>query len=164
MHYFLNIGSNLGQTRLNISRALAALNRNFGPIDISHAVESEPWGFESPNTFLNVGVHIVSELPPLEVLDILQGIERELSDAPHRTPEGKYTDRIIDIDIMAADTPFEHERLTIPHPHLTERLFFTGPLAEIAPNWRHPATGQTIAEIHRELELKSNNPNTLIPS
>ncbi len=153
MHYFLNIGSNLGQTRLNISRALAAINRRFGALDISHAVESEPWGFESPNRFLNVGVHIVSQLHPLEVLDALQEIERELSDAPHRTPEGNYTDRLIDIDIMAADEPYSDERLTIPHPHLTERLFFTGPLAEMAPGWRHPASGKTIAEIHRDLTL-----------
>ena len=58
MHYFLNIGSNLGNRKLNISRTLRALEESFGYFEVSRMVESRPWGFVSDNTFANVAVMV----------------------------------------------------------------------------------------------------------
>ncbi len=148
MHYFLNIGSNLGNTALNISRAVRRIEEAFGYFEISHTVESEPFGFDSTNLFRNVGLMIISDKRPEEVLRILQEIEKGISPASHRGADGGYVDRVIDIDIVAADeVVVDTPELRIPHPGLAERRFFLEPMAELAPGWRHPQTGQTPAEM-----------------
>lgn len=148
IHYFINIGSNLGDRRLNLSRAVSAVNKEFGDFEMSHTVESEPWGFSSPNRFLNVGVMFISDLSPLEVLGRLQEIEKRLSSRPHRNADGSYADRAVDIDIMAADDIIiDTQRLKLPHPHLADRRFFLEPMNELAPGWHHPATGLDCSEM-----------------
>lgn len=101
--YLINLGSNLGDRRLNLSRAMRAVGAEFGDFEMSHVVESEPWGFDSTNSFLNVGMAFNSDLPPEEVLGRLQRVERSISPAPHRDASGGYADRVIDIDIVAVD-------------------------------------------------------------
>lgn len=141
---FVNIGSNLGDRRLNLSRAMRAIGEEFGDFEISHVVESEPWGFDSTHSFLNLGMMFSSDLPPVEILHRLQAIERSISPEPHRNPDGSYADRIIDIDIVAIDRMIlAEEELTLPHPRLPERRFFLEPLAELAPGWQHPESGLT---------------------
>ena len=131
----LNIGSNKGDRRGLIDRAIALVSSRAGTVlAISRPVGSAPWGFDSPNTFLNVGINIDTPLDPLTLLDQLQAIERTISPGPHRNPDGTYRDRAIDIDIIAyegvtIDTP----RLTIPHPHARQRPFVMTPLLEIWP-------------------------------
>lgn len=148
MHYFLNIGSNLGNRRLNISRALRALEEKFGYFETSRMVDSRPWGFVSDNEFSNIAVMVISDMKPGEVLHVIKEIESKLCPTPHRNAAGKYADRIIDIDIMAADElTMDTPELTIPHRHLSERRFFLEPFAELAPIWRHPATGLTCEEM-----------------
>lgn len=148
MHYFLNIGSNLGNVRLNISRALRAIEEKYGYFETSRIVESRPWGFISPNTFANIAVMVVTDRSCAEVLSDIKEIEGRLSPMPHRDDRGGYVDRVIDIDIMAADdTVIDTEDLTVPHPHLAERHFFLEPFDELAPLWRHPVTGLTCAEM-----------------
>lgn len=147
-HYFLNIGSNLGNRRLNISRALRALEENYGYFEVSKIVESAPWGFESDNEFMNIAVMIISDRSPEEILTDIQRIEARYNGTPHRDNEGNYIDRMLDIDIMAVDDMVvENPNLKIPHPHLAERRFFLEPFAELAPLWRHPVTGKTCAEM-----------------
>lgn len=139
---------------MNLTRAVAAVEKEFGWFELSHHVESEPWGFESKNKFLNVGMAFISELDPLDVLHILQRIERSISADSHRNPDGSYRDRIIDIDIIAAEKESEErgereerrereergerdeiiinsEELTLPHPHLHDRPFFLEPYKEL---------------------------------
>lgn len=148
MHYFLNIGSNLGNVKLNISRALRAIEEKFGYFETSSIMESRPWGFVSPNIFANLAVMIVSDRTPQEVLGDLKEIESRLNPTPHRDKNGGYADRVLDIDIMAADNlHIEEESLTLPHPHLAERRFFLAPFNELAPLWRHPVTGLSCAEM-----------------
>lgn len=144
----INIGSNLGDRRLHLSRAMRAVGEEFGPFEISHVVESDPWGFDSTHSFLNLGMMFTSFLEPEEILRRLQAIERSISDKPHRNPDGSYADRLIDIDIVAIDDmEISTDRLTVPHPRLAQREFFLRPLAELAPAWRHPSTGLTPAEM-----------------
>ena len=142
-YIFVNIGSNLGDRRLNLSRAMRAIGEEFGDFEISHVVESEPWGFDSTHSFLNVGMMFQSDLEPLDILHRLQAIERSISPASHRNPDGSYADRIIDIDIVAIDVikdgvpellRIDTPELTVPHPRLKERDFFLRPLLELAPN------------------------------
>ena len=67
---------------------------------------------------------------------------------PHRKPDGTYGDREVDIDIIAVDElVFASDTLTLPHPRMHLRSFVLGPLAELAPGWRHPLSGLTAAEI-----------------
>ncbi|MDE6718208.1 MAG: 2-amino-4-hydroxy-6-hydroxymethyldihydropteridine diphosphokinase [Muribaculaceae bacterium] len=132
MKYYINIGTNLGNRRLNLSRAVAAVERRFGYFEISKVVESEPWGFDSTNLFLNVAMMFESDYEPLDVLHALQSIEREFSPAPHRNADGSYRDRLIDIDIMAIENmTVDTEELQVPHPHLFDRPFFINPLKEL---------------------------------
>lgn len=152
MYYIINIGSNLGDPRLNLSRAMRSVGMEFGDFEMSHVVETAPWGFESKYQFLNIAMMFQSDLTPEDVLKKLQAIEKSISPDSHRTPAGQYTDRLIDIDLVAADdliinTP----NLTLPHPHLAERDFFLVPLEEIAPGWRHPSTGLTATQMLEKL-------------
>lgn len=139
---FINIGSNIGDRRLNLSRAVACIEKEFGPFEASHVVETPAWGYESDNKFLNIGLRIESDMEPLELLHTLQAIERHLSPTPHRAADGGYADRVIDIDIVAIDMEeIDMDELKVPHPHLPERDFFLVPMQELAPGWRHPRLG-----------------------
>ncbi len=150
MLVFVNIGSNLGDRRRNISRAVTEIGRRFGYFELSHIMESEPWGFESANPFLNIAMVFRSDEAPLDILHALQKIERDLGARlatenashfiptpnapadPHRTPDGTYRDRFIDIDIMTIEgVRMQTPELTLPHPHLKERPFFMQPLQEL---------------------------------
>lgn len=138
---FVNIGSNLGDKRRNLSRAIAEVGRRFGYFELSHVMESEPWGYESTHKFLNVAMVFRSDEEPLEILHALQKIERELGEKLaaergdkncHRDAAGGYADRYLDIDIMTIEgVRMQTEELTLPHPHLRERKFFMEPLQEL---------------------------------
>lgn len=150
---FLNLGSNLGDRRLNLSRAMRAIGEEFGNFEISHVVESAPWGYDSTHNFLNLGMMIESELPPLDLLHKLQEIEKSISAGAHRTATGGYMDRDIDIDIIAIDREIiDLPELKVPHPKMCERKFVLEPLYELAPGWRHPVTGLTPVEMLLKLE------------
>ena len=132
MKYYINIGTNLGNRRLNLSRAVAAVERRFGYFEISQVVESEPWGYDSTNLYLNVAMMFDTDEAPLDVLHALQAIEKEISPEAHRNPDGTYKDRLIDIDIMAIENVVVDEpELKVPHPHLFDRPFFINPLKEL---------------------------------
>lgn len=163
MHYFLNIGSNLGNVKLNLSRALRALEAKYGYFETSSIVESKPWGFVSPHTFANIAVMIITDKKPAEVLDDIHEIENVLNPTPHRDYKGGYADRVLDIDIMAADDLIiDTPGLTIPHPHLSARRFFLEPFNELAPGWHHPVSGLTCAEMLALSPSKSETNNNLL--
>lgn len=152
MHYFLNIGSNLGNRKLNISRALRALEEKFGYFEVSKIMESSPWGYDSDNEFLNIAVMVISDVSPENMLKEIKEIESRLNPTPHRDKDDGYVDRVLDIDIMAVDNEIiDSPDLKIPHPHLAERKFFLEPFSQLAPLWRHPVTGQTCKEIIESL-------------
>lgn len=131
---FINIGSNLGDRRANLSRALEGVAERYGLLAVSAVVESEPWGFESEHGFLNICAAFDSgERTPLQVLDDMQAVERSISPASHRNPDGSYADRLIDIDIVHIEgVRMRTARLTLPHPHLQDRDFFLLPFREVA--------------------------------
>lgn len=148
MKYYLNIGSNIGDRRDNLYRAVVALVEGSNGAAVSRIVESEPWGFESTNRFMNLGICLESDLDPQAMLDRLHDIERRLGSAEHRDAEGHYIDRLVDIDIMAIDDlVIDSPTLQVPHLHMAERDFFLRPMMELAPLWRHPVTGLTASQM-----------------
>ena len=142
----------MGDRRDNLYRAVVALTAGTGGSVTSHVVESEPWGFDSDKRFLNIGLWLASDLQPQEMLDHIHDIERRLGSASHRDATGAYIDRLVDIDIVAVDDRIiDTPTLKVPHPHLPDRDFFLRPMMELAPNWTHPVTGLTAAQM---LEIK----------
>ncbi len=155
MTYFLNIGSNLDDREGNLWAADLRLSLDLGLVVArSSIVESEPWGFESDNGFLNMGIAVESQFSPIEALNIIHDIEYELNHGhSHRDAEGNYVDRIVDIDIMAIDNlVIDLPSLQVPHRHLPSRDFFLRPMAELAPEWLHPTLHLTPQQMLEQLE------------
>ncbi|MGL4331607.1 MAG: 2-amino-4-hydroxy-6-hydroxymethyldihydropteridine diphosphokinase [Bacteroidales bacterium] len=143
---YLGLGTNLGNLDLNLHKAIDEIGKRVGKVISQSAFyKTEPWGFESPHTFLNAVICIETELKPEEVLNKTQHIEKNLGRT--KKSNGTYSDRIIDIDILIYDNLImESETLTIPHPLLQLRDFVLIPLKEIAPDLRHPKSGIKISE------------------
>ena len=129
---YLSLGTNLGDKENNLLSAISEIERRIGPVRAQSAfLATEPWGFDSQNTFLNAAIRIETKFSPLELLDETQQIERDLG-RKHKSVNGQYHDRIIDIDILLYDDlHISTPRLTIPHPHMHERDFVIIPLTEI---------------------------------
>ena len=132
------LGTNIGNKRRNMITAAALLAERVGDVlALSGFYETEPWGFQSENTFLNAALQLDTSLSPLELLKATQEIEIEMGRT--QKSNGAYHDRIIDIDILLYDNlVLQTPELTLPHPLMHERLFVMEPLAEIAPNVIHP--------------------------
>ncbi len=146
---YINIGSNMGDRLALIEQAV---------IHIEHLCEttamrspifpSKPWGYESEAEYLNLGISIETDIPPIALLTALQSIERLISPTPHRDGNGNYADREIDIDIIAIDeTVLDNEKLTLPHPRMHLRDFVLIPMQHLAPEWRHPLLHATPGEL-----------------
>ena len=145
---YLALGSNLGDRNAYLERAISLINERVGEvIRRSSFIETEPWGFESSNTFLNGVILCETTLAPREVLKATQQIERELGrrKSVNRTREAlgsskksvnrKYEDRPIDIDILLYDNlTIDEPDLKIPHPLMHQRDFVMIPLNEIKTN------------------------------
>lgn len=129
---YLSLGSNLGDREATMRRAIGLLNERAGSVDRqSSFIETEPWGFESTNKFLNMCVRLLTTLSPEQLLMATKQIERELG-RTQKSVNGKYHDRPIDIDIlMYDDLQLSTPDLTLPHPHMQEREFVMKPLREI---------------------------------
>lgn len=134
---YINLGSNIGDRRSTIERAVAAIEADLGVrARRSQWVESEPWGFDSPNRFVNLGIAVDIDLEPIELLRRLQTVEKSIDPSSHRDAEGRYIDRVIDIDLIAVDhLVVDTPELTLPHPRMKERPFVMGPLLELCPDW-----------------------------
>lgn len=129
---YFSLGSNLGDKEGNIREAISRIGELIGEVDRqSTLLATEPWGFESDNTFVNAAIRCTTSLSPFEILIITQNIERAMG-RTLKSVDGQYHDRIIDIDILIYDdlhitTP----QLTLPHPLMKERDFVMIPLKEI---------------------------------
>ena len=129
---YLSLGSNLGNRHETMHRAIKLIEEQVGTVDRqSSPIETEPWGFSSPNKFLNMCVRVQTMLSPEQVLRATQAIECQLGRTVKST-DGHYHDRPIDIDmLMYDDLHLSTTELTLPHPHMHERDFVMIPLREI---------------------------------
>lgn len=140
---YLNIGTNSGDRREFISRAVAALRLQPVFADAlcrcSDVIETPAWGFESQYPFMNIGVAFHFQRhgawTPAELESLLkttQAVEKLISDKPHRNADGSYRDREIDIDIIAVDDiVYSSPTLVIPHPRAHLRDFVIIPLRQL---------------------------------
>lgn len=129
---YLSLGSNLGHKEENIRKAISLIGERVGLVlRQSSLISTEPWGFESDNRFVNAAVLCETVLLPREVLLATQQIERELG-RTHKSVDGHYADRLIDIDILLYDDlRVDEPDLQIPHPLMLKRDFVMIPLREI---------------------------------
>lgn len=159
MHGYLGLGSNVGDRKLNLSRALTELRQSQGVEvrAVSSLYETEPVGeVLNQRSFYNAAVQIESELKPFELLALCKGIECRLG----RSDRGRHGPREIDIDILLIDCvsgEFSGQveglgmrKLVLPHPGLLERRFVLIPLLELNPDLAHPS-GKSLAEALLEL-------------
>ena len=144
---YLSLGSNLGDRAANLSAAIDALpGVGVRAIKISSVYETEPVDYLDQPWFLNCVMEAETSLAPLELLHALRKIEAHLGSKK----EFAKGPRLLDMDILlyGRETVVLPE-LQIPHPRMLQRNFVLAPLAEIAPNLRHPSWTQTVAEFLR---------------
>ena len=135
---YLGLGTNLGDRQANIEQAIRLIGERVGMVVCqSSLIETEPWGFESPNKFLNAVILCETERTPRQVLRLTQKIERDMGRRKKTSLNSKlsslnYSDRTIDIDILLYDDiTVDEPDLKIPHPLMHERDFVMKPLNEI---------------------------------
>ena len=145
-YVFLGLGSNLGERESYLNNAVGLIGTSIGFISEKSGIyETEPWGFQSENNFLNMVIKVHTELKPGDLLKKIQGIEDKLG----RVRNAKqYASRTIDIDILFyANRVIEKPELTIPHPLIQDRRFVLVPLCEIAPLMIHPVLSRTFEDL-----------------
>ena len=145
----LAFGSNLGDSAGMIGRAMDALD---AMIDVSVRARSSlyatpPWGVEEQPDFVNACALVETDLAPLDLLTACKDLEVALG----RVPGERWGPRLIDIDVLLMEgVVLDSERLTLPHPRMTERAFVLVPLAEIAPEL--VVGGQRVADWASSIE------------
>jgi 2-amino-4-hydroxy-6-hydroxymethyldihydropteridine diphosphokinase len=144
---FVSLGSNLGDREAHLRRALQALRatRGIKRLEVSRIYETDPVGPPPQGPYLNAVVAIETELEPRALLECLLQIEAE---------EGRIRcgvrgeARTLDLDLLLfADRCIDEDALVVPHPRMHERGFVLEPLCELAPQWVHPRSGKTLAEL-----------------
>jgi 2-amino-4-hydroxy-6-hydroxymethyldihydropteridine diphosphokinase len=150
---YIALGSNLGDRASMLGRAIAAMNSaGIHVVRQSSLYVTEPVGAPGQGWFLNAVVEAETSLLPLQLLHALLKIERELG-RRRLTPHGP---RAIDLDILFYGSSVIRSRdLEVPHPRLTERRFVLIPLAQLAPDLRHPVSHKSINQLLAETPDRS---------
>jgi 2-amino-4-hydroxy-6-hydroxymethyldihydropteridine diphosphokinase len=137
---YLSLGSNIGDREANLRAAVDRL----GATRISPIYETEPVDYTNQAWFLNLVAEVQTDRFPRQLLAWTQRIERDLGRV-RTLPKGP---RTIDIDILLfGNVVMRTDDLEIPHPRMAERLFVLQPLADLAPDLRHPITRRTVREM-----------------
>ena len=145
---FLSLGSNLGNRILNLQKAVKTISEQVGDIEAVGALyETEPWGFETNNWFVNTAIELETGLNPEELLKKCMCIENKLG-RKRNISEAGYSSRPIDIDILFFGNEIINlPNLIIPHEHLHKRKFVLAPLNDIARELIHPIVKQSIQNL-----------------
>lgn len=142
---YLALGSNIGNREANLRRAVALLGRpGITVTRLSSIYETEPVDYLDQDWFLNAVLRAETILPPLDLLNVLCGIEISMG-SKKAFAKGP---RLIDLDILLyGDQEIATPELQVPHPRMLDRKFVLVPLAEIAPTLRHATWPGTAAEM-----------------
>ena len=149
MEVYLSLGSNLGDRRANLKKALRLLSEGVEIVKVSSVYDTDPVGVGKQPRFLNLMCRVNTDIGPMQLLSFVKGIESNRG----RDLSLRDTPRIIDIDIIFhGDIIIESPELVIPHPRMRERAFVLVPFAEIAPEVVHPVTGERIGDLAARVE------------
>ncbi len=141
---YLSLGSNVGDRAANLTAAIDRMGALGKVIGVSSFYETEPVEFTAQPWFLNCAVGLDTEKMPRQLLSAILNIEKEMG----RRRVQKKGPRNIDIDILLfGNSVVKTKGLSIPHPAMHERRFVLEPLAEIAPEVRHPVFRKTVREL-----------------
>jgi 2-amino-4-hydroxy-6-hydroxymethyldihydropteridine diphosphokinase len=142
---YLSLGSNIGDRASNLQAALQQLAApDLRILRVSPAYETEPVEFTAQRWFVNLVAEAETELFPMQLLSRIARVERALGRV-RTIPKGP---RTIDIDILLYGRGVVRSaKLEIPHPRMADRRFVLAPLADLAPDLRHPVTRKTIREM-----------------
>lgn len=154
---FILLGANLGDRLSNFETAKKLLEIQIGTINRQSKIyETAAWGLIDQPNFLNQVLEIETQLSPSLLLKKILAIEKKMG----RIRTQKWGERLIDIDILYFGKEIiSQENLKIPHPYLQERRFTLIPLAEIAPNFRHPILLKSNDEL---LEVCKDNSTVIL--
>jgi 2-amino-4-hydroxy-6-hydroxymethyldihydropteridine diphosphokinase len=141
----LSLGSNVGDRLNYLTLSKTAIQNYIGSIQLSSNIyETEPWGVDNQDSYLNQVIAVQTNRTPNELLNYIHLIERELG----RIRMVHYGPRTIDIDILFyGERIIDIEKLKIPHPHIQKRRFILVPLSEILPKMQHPLLKKTNQEL-----------------
>lgn len=148
---YLLAGGNLDNSIAKYEQLFDLLESRIGKIvKKSSYYESEPWGFNSENSFVNIALQLDSYMPAIILLHELKIIEKKMGRKKEPSFQN-YADRSIDIDVIF----YNHyiittEDIIIPHPRMQERMFVLMPLSEIAPDFIHPIYQKSILQLINE--------------
>lgn len=138
---FVSAGSNI-EPRANLEAACAALKQHYGELELSPLYRSPAAGFSGPD-FLNLVAGFRTEEAPAAILERLADLE---ADAGRDRSAGKFSSRTLDLDLLLYGDRID-AALKLPHPDIERYAFVLKPLADLAPDLRHPATGVTLSEL-----------------
>jgi len=147
---YLSLGSNLGDKKQNIDKAIETIkyNSKCKILNIADFLETKPVGYLDQDDFLNTCIEIKTIYEPFELLRFLKKIESDLG----REKTVKWGPRIIDIDIILFnDSIINTTYLTIPHVEMQNRYFVLKPLSQIAPYIKNPVLNKTVIELYKEI-------------
>ena len=147
--YYIALGTNVGNYKLNLSKAVKELN-NIGNVNkIANIYKSKPYGYLKQSYFYNSMVSLKSEMLPSELIKKIYLIERKL----YKNKRIINGPRRIDLDIIFWDQKiFKNNNLTIPHPRAKDRDFVLLPLLDLAPLFRDPVSKLTVRELIKKLK------------
>jgi 2-amino-4-hydroxy-6-hydroxymethyldihydropteridine diphosphokinase len=143
------LGGNIGPVEQNFVLALDKLaDAECRIVTRSRYYQSVPMGSDAGKTFVNAAALVQTNLSPLELLELLQKIEKECG----RVRSVHWGPRTLDLDLLFyGQQILQSERLTVPHLGLWYRRFVLKPLLEIAPSWKHPVAGHTVKQLYQRL-------------
>lgn len=157
----LGLGSNQGNPKENLDRALAALSALGTVQEVAPYILSKPEGYDAQPDFVNTVAVLSTPYTPTDLLRKLKELETQLG----RVKTFRNGPRVIDLDILFYDDQVIFDTdimLFIPHIHLHEREFVLKPLSYIRPDLIHPKLGKSITQLYRELMRNKGEPTCKI--